>query len=331
VADVIRDEQPDTAPWHYVNIAPGAERYDRERDCADGRCVVEKIEEMKRVMVDPKREKTERVHALKWLVHLVGDVHQPLHCANAADRGGNSIHVTLDGERYNLHELWDSTVIERQHLDEGAYAKALLDEIRPEDVIAWQQGGAADWATETWNLARTVAYVDERGEAIVGRGQAHADVRDDARAGDRRAIEEGWSAARGAVERGVHGEAVKWPPASRVVVTATRSHCARQRRSLRDHREQLVLAEPDHHFVADDDRRRGARAERHQFVERRVVFGDVLVRERNAVLLQEFHRAVAGRATGLVVDDDVLGHGGAPPGGAVHSTRQRASHGARRS
>lgn len=118
------------------------------------------------MMVDPKREKTERVHALKWLVHLVGDVHQPLHCANAADRGGNSIHVTLDGERYNLHELWDSTVIERQHLDEGAYAKALLDEIRPEDVIAWQQGGAADWATETWNLARTVAYVDERGEAI---------------------------------------------------------------------------------------------------------------------------------------------------------------------
>ncbi|MBK6941733.1 MAG: S1/P1 nuclease [Planctomycetes bacterium] len=166
-ADVIRDEQPDTAPWHYVNIAPGAEGYERERDCADGRCVVEKIEEMKRVLVDPDREKTERVHALKWLVHLVGDVHQPLHCANAADRGGNSIHVTLDGERYNLHELWDSTVIERQHLDEGAYAKALIDEIRESDVASWQQGSAAEWATETWKLARTVAYVDERGEAIV--------------------------------------------------------------------------------------------------------------------------------------------------------------------
>jgi hypothetical protein len=165
-ADVIRDENPDTAPWHYVNIAPGAEGYDAARDCKEGACVVAKIEEFKLRIVDKSLDKSARVHALKWLVHLVGDIHQPLHCANAADYGGNAIHVTLDGERYNLHELWDTTFIERQHLEEGTYARALMDEIRPEDVKAWQGGDAAAWANESWKLCNIWAYRDERDQPI---------------------------------------------------------------------------------------------------------------------------------------------------------------------
>lgn len=131
-ADELRAHDPDlsrrSARWHYVNIGENACRYERERDCPDGSdCVVEAINDQAAILGDRSRSSQERLQALKFVVHFVGDVHQPMHAGYAHDRGGNSTQVNLrdgsrDGFGTNLHALWDSGLFrglqggEEQHL-----------------------------------------------------------------------------------------------------------------------------------------------------------------------------------------------------------------------
>ncbi|MBU0589181.1 MAG: S1/P1 nuclease [Gammaproteobacteria bacterium] len=101
---------PMTARWHYVNLPRGNCVYDAVRDCPDGNCVVRaiqaQIEILKSDAPDPKK-----LLALKYLVHFVGDVHQPLHAGYADDRGGNQYQVNAFGKGSNLHALWDSGML----------------------------------------------------------------------------------------------------------------------------------------------------------------------------------------------------------------------------
>lgn len=165
-ADVIRDDHPETAPWHYVNVDPDSDAFDRTRDVPPQGCVVDRIEHFRAVLADETAEPAERLDALRWLVHLVGDLHQPLHVSREEDRGGNSIRVTYRGSETNLHSFWDTDLIELQNLSAGDYARELRDEITDEDVKAWQRGTPADWATESWRLAREFAYCDADGHEV---------------------------------------------------------------------------------------------------------------------------------------------------------------------
>lgn len=165
-ADAIRDDNPATAPWHYVNVAPEAEHYDAARDCPPAGCVVAKIDEFRAALRDPAASRQQRKDALRWILHLVGDLHQPLHCAREVDRGGNSIRVRFNGRDTNLHAVWDTDLVEAQNLKDRDYAQLLIAEITPEQVEAWQQGTTADWTDESWQLASTAAYVDVDGEPL---------------------------------------------------------------------------------------------------------------------------------------------------------------------
>lgn len=165
-ADQIRDDRPETRPWHFVNLPKDAANYDAARDCPSDGCVVGKIEEYEKVFADPKQTPEARLEALRWLVHLTADLHQPLHVALLEDKGGNDLQVTFFGRNTNLHRVWDTDMIERFDQDSRTYAEDLFRDIRPEDVAEWQKGSAADWATESWKLANSVAYVDPRGKRI---------------------------------------------------------------------------------------------------------------------------------------------------------------------
>jgi S1/P1 Nuclease len=93
-ADEIRLQHPETGPWHYVNIPitlPSGEpaTYDAVRDCLNNDCVVAKIERFERELEDKRLPERQRLEALKYIVHFVGDAHQPLHVSNNHDRGGN--------------------------------------------------------------------------------------------------------------------------------------------------------------------------------------------------------------------------------------------------
>ena len=130
------------SPWHYVNI-PDGKTYESSAKNPDGD-IIQKLHDFVATLRDPNRSSEDKQVALKWLVHLVGDVHQPLHVGRKEDRGGNSIRVEWFGESKNLHSVWDSSLIESQKLSFSEYA-GFIDakvsvQVEPPgqpDIIRW--------------------------------------------------------------------------------------------------------------------------------------------------------------------------------------------------
>jgi len=115
-----------TAKWHYVNFPRGADcQYVKERDCPDGQCVVEAINAQVRTLSSASTNDPAKLLALKYLVHLVADVHQPLHAGFADDRGANLYQVQFMGRGTNLHAVWDSGLLRGEGLEVDALAGLL--------------------------------------------------------------------------------------------------------------------------------------------------------------------------------------------------------------
>jgi len=149
-ADLLRDADPArfkaTAPWHYINAQGGGCNMDRARDCPGGNCVVGAIEAQLAIVADRNQPLPARRDALKFLVHFVGDIHQPMHAGNRVDRGGNNFQVSLrtplKPEAYalknyvdgvmgtNLHAVWDYYVLAGRGLGLAAYSDRL-------DALPW--------------------------------------------------------------------------------------------------------------------------------------------------------------------------------------------------
>ncbi len=185
-ADVVRNTNG-TAPLHFVDIpiyAPAATRhYVAARDCKQGQCVIMAINNNLIVLRGSKKVTVARAEALKYVVHFVGDLHQPLHdamdhdrdAANAenqatghtpvtdhGDRGGNLKLVKWLGETanpfgcWNLHAVWDEGIIEHMNPDQTAYAAALA--LTDEQFANWQTGNPIAWANDALALAISNAY-----------------------------------------------------------------------------------------------------------------------------------------------------------------------------
>jgi len=150
-----------TGPLHYVNFPRGECRYDANRDCPGGRCVVGAIEHFAaqlRAGVPDSRAR----EAVKWLVHMVADVHQPLHAAWGHDRGGNTVQLRFRNQGTNLHKLWDSDLLHTRRMPASKYADALLAaHVQPVDP-AWHPGAPARWAEESCAIARDSLYPPPR-------------------------------------------------------------------------------------------------------------------------------------------------------------------------
>ena len=165
-ADHYRLIDTNTAPWHFVDIPVSAGNYDPNRDCRQHHgCVVEELEHFKKVLVDTHTTVSNRAFALMFVIHLVGDLHQPLHCADNNDRGGNEVKVSFFGETtnsfgapWNLHAAWDSGLIEHRGLSEAAYARKLTAHLQPDTIPAMQAGTTIDWALQSHSNAVHFAY-----------------------------------------------------------------------------------------------------------------------------------------------------------------------------
>ena len=166
-----------TAFWHYVNIPAEATSYDRDRDCPTQPgvrrgdrldrwrdCAVDRILYSRERVATASLDRADRAEALKFLVHFVGDLHQPFH-ALGVERGGNGIPVTTfgsptctygDGTTYrcNLHGTWDTTLVAHRQLDDRQYLAALEQRITQNRWEARATGSPADWAMESHALAR---------------------------------------------------------------------------------------------------------------------------------------------------------------------------------
>ena len=148
-----------TAPWHYQNVDV-CRPFDQESACRDGNCVSAQIERNARLLADRTLPRRERLQALAFLVHFVGDMHQPLHAGDRGDLGGNRFTASygLIGGRLNLHSIWDGLLAERAISTPPPDAPGLLASFAPAERMAMREGTAEDWARQSWEASRDFAY-----------------------------------------------------------------------------------------------------------------------------------------------------------------------------
>jgi hypothetical protein len=122
-------------------------------------CVVDKIDAFTVELANPATDPAERVVALKFLLHLVGDLHQPLHASDNHDRGGNDKRVSAAGLKSGtLHHYWDTDFVEQLGPDPRQIAADLLGRISPAQTRDWARGAPADWAFDSFRVAKDDAY-----------------------------------------------------------------------------------------------------------------------------------------------------------------------------
>ncbi len=133
-------------PWHYTTI-PDGKKYEDVAQNPDGK-VVEMIEKFIVDLKSKKLSKKQEQETLKMLIHLVGDIHQPLHVGKPGDRGGNDVKVKWFRNESNLHRVWDSEMIDDTKLSYTELAASLG---KPDDatVKKWQSATVRDWAHES--------------------------------------------------------------------------------------------------------------------------------------------------------------------------------------
>jgi hypothetical protein len=157
-ADSIRNQRRETSPWHYINVPVDSSFEGWSRFCPPEGCILAAIDRYATILADRKRPDAERAEALRFLIHFVGDLHQPLHVGDRGDRGGNNVKVTWQGRPTNLHTVWDSYLISSAGLDEDQWLGRLrktADRMHRKEVAS---GGAADWGAESHAMARDFAY-----------------------------------------------------------------------------------------------------------------------------------------------------------------------------
>ena len=135
-------KNPITARWHYVNFPRGTCKFEGARDCPDGQCLTGAIEKQTAVCASNSPAE-KRLNALKYLVHLVGDVYQPLHAGYADDRGGNQFQLQAFRRGTNLHALWDSGIINNMGEDVEMLTARLLARSAAQALNRWSAVEAA--------------------------------------------------------------------------------------------------------------------------------------------------------------------------------------------
>lgn len=141
------------SPWHYINVPPGQTLEAARRNPRGD--VVEAIERFERVLRDRGAGRKERADALRFLVHLVADVHQPLHVGYASDRGGNDIRIRWFGESTNLHTVWDTHLVEHQRLSFTEWVR-FFGHAEPGEIDAWRRSTLRDWVRESRSMLPAV-------------------------------------------------------------------------------------------------------------------------------------------------------------------------------
>jgi hypothetical protein len=169
-ADDERGREPATAPWHFIDIPLSATHGSAQSFCGAGGCVTQAIADQLAILKDKHAPGPKRAAALRYIIHFVGDLHQPLHGSTNSDRGGNCVPVKYFGRNPharnnsytpNLHHVWDTEIPESQMqgADAAEFADT-LDAAFESSFAAWQQGGMQleAWAWESHDHALETAY-----------------------------------------------------------------------------------------------------------------------------------------------------------------------------
>ena len=147
------------ASWHYQNVNI-CQPFDLKVACKDGHCVSAQVERQARLLANPTVPQREKLMALAFLVHFVGDLHQPMHAGDHGDLGGNKVPVNygLIGGRTNLHGIWDGWLPERAITTPPAGRAGLVASVSSAEQARIASGSVEDWSREQWGKSRTLAY-----------------------------------------------------------------------------------------------------------------------------------------------------------------------------
>ncbi len=151
--------------WHYQNVDI-CKPFDLKGACKDGNCVSAQVERQARLLADVKVPRRERLMALAFLVHFMGDLAQPMHAGDRGDKGGNDVKANygLVGGRTNLHSIWDGYLAERAISTPPGGATGLVAGMSADERGAVAGGSVTDWSRESWAAARTQAYASLIGD-----------------------------------------------------------------------------------------------------------------------------------------------------------------------
>jgi len=150
-------------PWHYVTI-PDRKTYQQVGAPTKGDAYTA-LQKFRATLADPKSSKIEKRKAVSFIVHIIGDLHQPLHVGNGKDRGGNDFAVEFYWQQSNLHRVWDSGMIEKKGLSYSEFSLWLQEEITPKQVLDWQSTEPMDWINESQAI-RINIYPDKQGSSL---------------------------------------------------------------------------------------------------------------------------------------------------------------------
>ncbi|QCE35185.1 hypothetical protein FAI40_07505 [Acetobacteraceae bacterium] len=159
---------PETLPWHYVNndwkhpnvlsACPPIESAEK------GGCVLNRIEYFRKILKDQNASLEKKLFALQFIIHLVGDMHQPLHAISDKDRGGTQKFAVVSGQLVptnfasSLHTYWDTNFIVLEWLGRVDLEQKLIAEITPKEIQSWQKGSVWDWSREAYKLGARDGY-----------------------------------------------------------------------------------------------------------------------------------------------------------------------------
>lgn len=168
--------------WHYQNVDI-CKPFSLKDACKDGNCVSAQIERNARLLADAKLPKRDRVMALAYLAHFVGDLAQPMHGGDRGDRGGNDVPVTYGAVagRTNLHGIWDGWIPERAVTTPPGGVRGLLDGLSAEEKARLAAGTVEDWSRDSWQNSRDFAYASILGDPCRARGKDERPVLDEAK------------------------------------------------------------------------------------------------------------------------------------------------------
>lgn len=146
-------------PYHYVTV-PQGETYVEVGAPKQGDAVFA-LTQYSKVIKNKESSKKEKALAIKFIVHIIGDLHQPLHAGNGTDHGGNKVKLKFYREDTNLHRIWDTNLIERRRLSYTEWSNWLDKEISPNDIKLWKTNDPIVWIEESIKIRDAVYPKDE--------------------------------------------------------------------------------------------------------------------------------------------------------------------------
>lgn len=159
------DEYAYTKTWHYVNVDPDEGSYNNSTKATSGDVVTAITGIVDRIKSGTLTAEQERAE-LMMLIHLVGDMHCPMHAGMKSDRGGNGTKVKYFGKQRNLHSVWDSEIVESAHRWSYSEWQQQVDRASRKEQKAIAQGRPNDWIEETVLLARDIYATSSTGENL---------------------------------------------------------------------------------------------------------------------------------------------------------------------